>query len=173
MDSSNYDIPLLKRPYRPGVGLMVFNKNSEVFCGKRIDNKSEAWQLPQGGIDDGETPIEAGLRELKEETSIVNAQYVCEYPDWINYDIPLPLANTLWNAKYRGQMQRWLLFYFTGKDSEININTQQPEFKTWEWIQPEQLPLRAISFKRDVYIQITKVFIPILNNFNASELEKR
>ena len=173
MNTSNYNIPLLERPYRPCVGLMVFNTNGEVLCGQRIDNKAELWQLPQGGINEGETPIDAGFRELKEETSIVNVQYVCEYPNWINYDIPLPLANKLWNAMYRGQVQRWLLFYFTGKNSEININTQQPEFKTWEWIKPDQLPLRAISFKKEVYIKITKVFIPILNNFNASQLEKR
>ena len=173
MNSPNYYIPLLERPYRSCVGLMVFNKNGEVFCGQRIDNKAEAWQLPQGGIDEGETPLEAGFRELKEETSIVNVEYVCEYPDWINYDIPLPLADTLWDAKYRGQVQRWLLFYFTGKNSEISINTQQPEFKRWEWIKPDELPLRAISFKKKVYVQITRVFIPILNNFNASELTER
>ena len=173
MNTSNYDIPLSERPYRPCVGLMVFNKNGEVFCGQRIDNKAEAWQLPQGGIDEGETPIEAGFRELKEETSIINVKYVCEYPDWINYDIPLPLANTLWNAEYRGQVQRWLLFYFTGENSEININTKYAEFKKWEWIQPNQLPLRAISFKKIVYSQILKTFIPILNNFNSSELQER
>jgi len=173
MTSTNYDIPLLERPYRPCVGLMVFNKNCEVFCGQRIDNKAEAWQLPQGGIDEGETSIEAGFRELKEETSIVNVQYVCEYPDWLNYDIPLPLANSLWDAKYRGQMQRWLLFYFTGENTEININTKHPEFKTWEWIKPDQLPLKAVSFKKEVYVLITKVFIPILNNFNAPELIDR
>ena len=173
MTSTNYDIPLLERPYRPCVGLMVFNKNCEVFCGQRIDNKAEAWQLPQGGIDEGETPIEAGFRELKEETSIVNVQYVCEYPDWLNYDIPLPLANSLWDAKYRGQMQRWLLFYFAGENTEININTKHPEFKTWEWIKPDQLPLKAVSFKKEVYVLITKVFIPILNNFNAPELIDR
>ncbi|MGY9059183.1 MAG: RNA pyrophosphohydrolase [Candidatus Puniceispirillales bacterium] len=173
MSKTNYDIPLLKRPYRPCVGLMVFNKNGQVFCGQRIDNKAEAWQLPQGGIDEGETPIEAGFRELKEETSIVNVQYVCDYPDWLNYEIPLPLADTLWNGKYRGQVQRWLLFYFIGKNSEININTKNPEFKTWEWINPNQLPLRAISFKKEVYVKITKAFIPILNNFNASKLEER
>jgi len=173
MNSPNYYIPLLERPYRSCVGLMVFNKNGEVFCGQRIDNKAEAWQLPQGGIDEGETPLEAGFRELKEETSIVNVQYVCEYPDWLNYDIPLLLANSLWDAKYRGQMQRWLLFYFTGENTEININTKHPEFKTWEWIKPDQLPLKAVSFKKEVYVLITKVFIPILNNFNAPELIDR
>lgn len=161
------NIPLLKRPYRSCVGLMVFNKIGQVFCGQRLDNKAEAWQLPQGGIDEGETPIEAGFRELKEETSIVNVEFVSEYPEWLNYDIPLPLANALWEGKFRGQTQRWLLFSFTGIDNEININTSHPEFKNWEWINPTQLPLKAISFKQEIYSKINKAFIPIINNFNS------
>ncbi|MDB9772425.1 RNA pyrophosphohydrolase [Alphaproteobacteria bacterium] len=163
------NIPLLKRPYRSCVGLMVFNKIGQVFCGQRLDNKAEAWQLPQGGIDEGETPIEAGFRELKEETSIVNVEFVSEYPEWLNYDIPLPLANALWEGKFRGQTQRWLLFSFTGIDNEININTSHPEFKNWEWINPTQLPLKAISFKQEIYSKINKAFIPIMNNFNSNK----
>ena len=163
------NIPLLKRPYRSCVGLMVFNKIGQVFCGQRLDNKAEAWQLPQGGIDEGETPIEAGFRELKEETSIVNVEFVSEYPEWLNYDIPLPLANDLWEGKFRGQTQRWLLFSFTGIDNEININTSHPEFKNWEWINPTQLPLKAISFKQEIYSKINKAFIPIINNFNSNK----
>ena len=168
MNMSN-NMPLLKRPYRSCVGLMVFNKIGQVFCGQRLDNKAEAWQLPQGGIDEGETPIEAGFRELKEETSIVNVEFVSEYPEWLNYDIPLPLANTLWEGKFRGQTQRWLLFSFTGIDNEININTSHPEFKNWEWINPTQLPLKAISFKQEIYSKINKAFIPIINNFNSNK----
>ena len=163
------NIPLLKRTYRSCVGLMVFNKIGQVFCGQRLDNKAEAWQLPQGGIDEGETPIEAGFRELKEETSIVNVEFVSEYPEWLNYDIPLPLANALWEGKFRGQTQRWLLFSFTGIDNEININTSHPEFKNWEWINPTQLPLKAISFKQEIYSKINKAFIPIINNFNSNK----
>ena len=163
------NMPLLKRPYRSCVGLMVFNKIGQVFCGQRLDNKAEAWQLPQGGIDEGETPIEAGFRELKEETSIVNVEFVSEYPEWLNYDIPLPLANALWEGKFRGQTQRWLLFSFTGIDNEININTSHPEFKNWEWINPTQLPLKAISFKQEIYSKINKAFIPIINNFNSNK----
>ena len=163
------NIPLLKRPYRSCVGLMVFNKIGQVFCGQRLDNKAEAWQLPQGGIDEGETPIEAGFRELKEETSIVNVEFVSEYPEWLNYDIPLPLANDLWEGKFRGQTQRWLLFSFTGIDNEININTSHPEFKNWEWINPTQLPLKSISFKQEIYSKINKAFIPIINNFNSNK----
>jgi len=161
-------IPLLERPYRSCVGLMVFNKLGQVFCGQRLDNKAEAWQLPQGGIDDGELAIEAGFRELKEETSIVNVEFVSEYPEWIYYDIPLPLADKLWDGKYRGQKQRWLLFHFLGDEKEININTKHPEFKNWVWLNPEYLPEKAIFFKKDVYEKINKIFIPILNNFNAA-----
>ena len=162
------EIPLLERPYRSCVGLMVFNKNGNIFCGQRLDNKAEAWQLPQGGIDKDELPIEAGYRELKEETSIVNIEFVCEYPEWLSYDIPLPLANNLWDGKYRGQKQRWLLFHFVGKDEEININTSNPEFKNWAWLKPEKIPDKAISFKKSIYIKINKIFIPVLKNFNSS-----
>ena len=122
MNTSNTQIPLSKRPYRSCVGLMVFNKEGKVFCGQRLDNKAEAWQLPQGGIDKGETPIEAGFRELKEETSIVSVQFISEYPEWLNYEIPLQLANSLWNGMYRGQSQRWLLFSFTGDNKEIDLS---------------------------------------------------
>ena len=108
-------IPLLERPYRSCVGLMVFNKDGNVFCGQRLDNKVEAWQLPQGGIDEGELPIEAGFRELKEETSIINVEFLCEFPEWINYDIPLPLADRLWSGKYRGQSQSGCYFIFLVK----------------------------------------------------------
>ena len=113
---------------------------------------------------------EITFRELKEETSIVNVEFVCEYPEWISYDIPLPLANNLWNGKYRGQKQRWLLFHFLGNDEEININTSNPEFKNWVWLNPEKLPEKAISFKKSVYIEINKIFIPVLNNFNLSKV---
>ena len=170
MSINKNNIPLLERPYRSCVGLMVFNKDGNVFCGQRLDNKAEAWQLPQGGIDEGELPIEAGFRELREETSIINVEFVSEYPEWLNYDIPLPLADNLWEGKYRGQTQRWLLFYFSGKDEEININTSHPEFKNWLWLSPKLLPERAISFKKDVYKKINKIFIPMLNNFNSTEL---
>ena len=157
-------------PLRNGVGIVVLNNENKVFVAKRIDNPKNFWQMPQGGIDDGELPIEAGFRELKEETSIVNVEFVCEYPEWISYDIPLPLANNLWNGKYRGQEQRWLLFHFLGEDEEININTSNPEFKNWVWLNPEKLPYKAISFKKSVYIKINKIFIPVLNNFNSSKV---
>ena len=165
------EIPLSERPYRSCVGLMVFNKDGNVFCGQRLDNKAEAWQLPQGGIDEGELPIEAGFRELKEETSIINVELLCEFPEWINYDIPLPLADKLWSGKYRGQSQRWLLFYFSGEDNEININTLNPEFRNWIWLNPLKLPEKAISFKKGVYMKINEVFIPMLENYIAANIK--
>ena len=171
MSNIHNKIPRLKRPYRSCVGLMVFNKDGNVFCGQRLDNKAEAWQLPQGGIDEGELPIEAGYRELKEETSITNVEFMCEYPEWLNYDIPLPLADNLWDGKYRGQTQRWLLFYFSGQDGEININTSNPEFKNWIWLNPLELPEKAISFKKDVYKKINEIFIPILDNYISSNIK--
>ena len=168
MNEVKNHIPLSERPYRSCVGLMVFNKHGNVFCGQRLDNKAEAWQLPQGGINKGELPIEAGYRELKEETSIINVEYVSEYPEWLNYDIPLPLADKLWEGKYRGQTQRWLLFHFMGKNKEIDIKTNNPEFKDWIWLDPKLLPDKAISFKKEIYRRINKIFIPIIINFNAS-----
>ena len=109
---------------------MVFNNDGNVFCGQRLDNKAEAWQLPQGGIDEGELPIEAGYRELREETSISNVEFVSEYPEWLNYDIPLPFADNLWEGKYRGQTQRWLLFYFIGIDEgELPIEAGYRELR--------------------------------------------
>ena len=142
---------------------MVFNKDGNVFCGQRLDNKVEAWQLPQGGIDEGELPIEAGFRELKEETSIINVEFLCEFPEWINYDIPLPLADRLWSGKYRGQSQRWLLFYFSGEDNEINIKTKNPEFLDWKWIEIDQLTEVVVDFKLHVYKEVKEQVKKIIN----------
>ncbi|MAJ14961.1 MAG: RNA pyrophosphohydrolase [SAR116 cluster bacterium] len=157
--------PLSERPYRPCVGIMVFNNEGLVFSGKRIDNPNNAWQLPQGGIDNNETPIEAGFRELIEETSINSVEYIAEYPDWINYDVPHNLANKLWNGQFRGQTQKWVLFNFTGDDNEININTEYPEFNEWQWTSPLDLTNKAIYFKKDVYEKINLIFLPIIKDF--------
>ena len=115
--------PINQRPYRPCVGLMIFNNYGQIFSGQRLDNPSNAWQMPQGGIDDGENPIDAAFRELEEETSIRSASFIAEYPEWINYDVPKNLADNLWDGKFRGQTQKWLLIHFIGEDSEINVNT--------------------------------------------------
>ena len=158
------NIPLSERPYRSCVGLMVFNKDGNVFCGQRLDNKAEAWQLPQGGIDKGELPIEAGYRELKEETSIINVEFVGEYPEWLNYDIPLPLADNLWKGEFRGQTQRWLLFHFMGEDKEIDINTNKAEFLDWKWVDIDQLTDLVVDFKLDVYKRLKLELKNIISN---------
>ena len=157
----------MSNSYRKGVGIFLISDKKKVWVGKRLDS-DKYWQMPQGGIDTSETELQAMKRELKEETSIINIEFVNEYPEWLNYDIPLPLADNLWEGKYRGQTQRWLLFHFMGKDKEIDINTNHPEFKNWIWLNPELLPKKAISFKKDVYRKINKIFIPMIKNFNAS-----
>ena len=157
--------PYDERPYRPCVGIMVFNNNGLVFSGKRIDNPNNAWQLPQGGINEGESPIQAAFRELEEETSIRSVSYVAEYPEWLNYEIPLYLANNLWNGQYRGQTQKWILLYFNGLDNEINIDTLNPEFKNWLWMEPTELSSKAIYFKKEIYKKINQIFLPIIKEF--------
>ena len=152
--------PLIERPYRPCVGLMVFNYLGDVFSGQRLDNPNNAWQLPQGGINEGESPIDAAFRELEEETSIRSVNYVAEYPEWLNYDIPENLADKLWDQKYRGQTQKWVALKFTGIDSDINIKTHIPEFSKWKWICPHQLTSLAAPFKRGVYENVLNVFKP-------------
>ncbi len=157
-------VPINERPYRPCVGLMVFNSCGKVFSGQRLDNPNNSWQLPQGGIDKGENPIQAAYRELKEETSIISVNYIAEYPGWIKYDVPKNLANNLWEGKYRGQTQKWLLFQFTGSNREININTDNPEFKKWVWLEPLELTGNAVYFKKKVYEEINQIFLPLMQN---------
>ena len=143
--------PYDERPYRPCVGIVLFNSEGKVFVGQRLDNMVEAWQMPQGGIDEGETPLEAGFREMEEEIGTARAEFVAEYPKWLNYDIPEDLANRLWQGRFRGQTQKWLAFRFSGTDSDINIETHEPEFRAWKWADPDDLPGMAVPFKRTVY----------------------
>ena len=143
---------------RIGVGVVVLNNNNEVFVGKRKDNPGDKWQMPQGGIDDGETPLEAGFREMLEEIGTNNAEMLAEHSDWLDYDIPIALADRLWHGQFRGQTQKWIAFRFLGVDADINIQTQEPEFRTWKWAEPEALPNLAVPFKRDVYQNILEEF---------------
>jgi putative (di)nucleoside polyphosphate hydrolase len=148
----------LDRPYRPCVGIVLLNSDKHLFVGQRIDNMVEAWQMPQGGIDHGETPIEAGLREMEEEIGTRRAEVITEHRNWLNYDIPVDLANRLWDGQFRGQTQKWVAFRFSGQDSDINIATAHPEFKSWKWAKPETVPSLAMHFKRDVYKDILAEF---------------
>ena len=149
-----------RRPYRPCVGIMLINSNNRIFAGQRIDNHLEAWQMPQGGIDEGEDVETACFREMKEEIGTDKASIIAIHPEWLNYDIPEILADKLWDRKYRGQTQKWVALKFTGTDIDINIKTHIPEFSKWKWISPQQLASLAAPFKREVYENVLNVFKP-------------
>jgi len=141
--------------YRPGVGIMLLNPAGEVFVGRRIDMPAmPAWQMPQGGIDPGETPRQAALRELKEEIGTDKAEILGESRVWLKYDLPVELAAARWGGRYRGQRQKWFAMRFTGDDSDINLAAEHPEFDAWKWVSPERLPDVIVSFKRQLYIDI-------------------
>jgi len=145
-------------PYRRGVGMMVVNKDNLIFVGKRLDSKGDTWQMPQGGIDEDETILEAGIRELLEETNIRSVEVIAESKNWFYYDVPQSLVGKLWNGKYRGQKQKWLLLKFTGDEKEINIATEEPEFAEWKWVEIDRLPNLIVSFKKTLYNSIVEEF---------------
>lgn len=152
-------------PYRPCVGLMVLNARHEVFVGQRLDFRSDAWQMPQGGIDPGESPLEAALRELGEETGIRRDRValLAEAPDWIPYDLPRELIPKLWKGRYRGQTQRWFAFRFLGEDAEIDIETEHPEFSRWEWSPRDDVLNRIVPFKRTTYRKVLNDFAHVFD----------
>ena len=143
--------PYHERPYRPCVGIMLINKDNKVFAGQRIDNRAEAWQMPQGGIDEGEDVETACFREMEEEIGTRNARIIAIHSDWLDYDIPEGLSDRLWDGQYRGQTQKWVALRFEGEDSDINIATGEPEFCQWRWVDPGQLSSLAVPFKLQVY----------------------
>ena len=149
-------------PYRPCVGVMLVNEEGKVFVGKRIDNQEgDAWQMPQGGMDDGEDVLAAGLRELAEETGVTGelAQLLARSKEELLYDLPDELVGTLWGGKFRGQRQYWLLMRFTGTDDQIDLEAHKPpEFCAWKWVEPEQLPDLIVPFKRRVYRAVLEEF---------------
>ena len=152
------NIPYNERPYRPCVGIFLINCSKQVFGGRRIDSPAQAWQMPQGGIDPGETVVDACMREMAEEIGTSSAQLLCEHSEWLYYDIPLPLADRLWHGQYKGQKQKWMALRFTGNDADININTENPEFCEWHWLPPTKLVNLAVPFKRDVYDDVLNAF---------------
>ena len=146
--------------YRRGVGVMLINERRHVFVGRRIDNRDEAWQMPQGGIDEGEESWPAALRELKEETGIGRklVERLACYPQQLRYDIPDAIASRLWGGKWKGQLQDWYLARFLGIDRDVNIATKHPEFSHWKWVEPHLLPELIVPFKRDMYRAILDGF---------------
>ena len=146
--------------YRRGVGVMLLNPQRKVWVGQRIDNPTDAWQMPQGGLDDGEEPWRGALRELEEETGIrpglVERVAQCAGP--LRYDLPPEMLGKLWGGRWKGQVQHWFLARFTGTDADVNLATVEPEFSAWKWVEPAQLPDLIVPFKRDLYRRLLAEF---------------
>ena len=145
-------------PYRPCVGAMVFNRNGEVFVARRIDTVAEAWQMPQGGIDKGEDPRDAVLRELEEEIGTDKFEIIEETEGWLCYDLPEELIGKVWKGRYRGQRMKWYALRFTGKDSDIDLDTDHPEFEDWKWLPLDKIADMIVPFKRGVYQALLEHF---------------
>ena len=153
-----------KLPLRIGVGIVLLNNENNVFVGKRIDNPKNSWQMPQGGVDQNENFLQAAKRELEEETGIKSVKLIKELDGWFEYDLPENLLGKLWKGKYRGQKQKWFVMKFLGKLDEINVNTRNPEFMDWKWIELSKLPNIAVHFKVNIYKKIKKELTSL--NFN-------
>jgi putative (di)nucleoside polyphosphate hydrolase len=137
---------------------MLFGPDGRVWVGNRIDTPGDHWQMPQGGIDEGESPREAGLRELREEIGTDNAEILAEFPEWLKYDLPPEISAKKWGGRYRGQKQRWFALRFTGRDEDIRLDLHHQEFDAWKWEDIERLPDLAVGFKRDIYQQLVAAF---------------
>lgn len=146
--------------YRRGVGVMLLNEQGRVWVGKRIDYKAEAWQMPQGGMDQGEEPWDTALRELEEETGIAPrlVERIAECPERLRYDLPIELRGSLWKGKWKGQLQNWYLCRFLGRDEDVDIATKHPEFSDWKWVEPALLPALIVPFKRELYRDLLRHF---------------
>ena len=150
-------------PLRVGVGIIVLNKDNKIFVAKRIDNPKNFWQMPQGGVDEGEDFLKAAYRELEEETSIKNVELIKELDGTITYELPDRLLGLIWKGKYRGQKQKWFLMRFVGVDNEINIKTKHPEFLEWKWIDLDMITEVVVDFKLEVYKTLQKEIKSIIN----------
>jgi putative (di)nucleoside polyphosphate hydrolase len=146
--------------YRRGVGVMLLNSERKVWVGARIDNPDDAWQMPQGGIDEGEEPWETALRELEEETGIPPhlVERIAQCPERLRYSLPPELVGVIWTEPWLGQEQDWFLARFLGRDTDVNIATPDPEFREWKWVEPERLPNLIVPFKRDLYRRLLVEF---------------
>jgi putative (di)nucleoside polyphosphate hydrolase len=147
-------------PYRPGAGVMLLNRDGKVFVAQRLDSTLEAWQMPQGGLDEGEDPEDGALRELEEETGIARHQVevIARAPEALLYDLPEDLVGKLWKGQWRGQRQHWFLCRFLARDEDVNIATEHPEFRAWKWADPTELPAMIVPFKRKLYEDVIHAF---------------
>ncbi|MFC7499445.1 RNA pyrophosphohydrolase [Enterovirga sp. GCM10030262] len=147
-------------PYRPAAGVMLLNHEGKVFVAQRLDSTLEAWQMPQGGLDEGEDAEGGALRELEEETGIAPdlVEIIARCPVELTYDLPDDLVGKMWKGRYRGQRQAWFLCRFTGRDEDVNIETEHPEFRAWKWADPAELPAMIVPFKKTLYENVLKAF---------------
>ena len=150
-------------PLRSGVGIVLLNKQNKVFVAKRIDNPKNFWQMPQGGVDDGEDHLSAAFRELEEETSVKNVKLIKEIEGTTSYELPDNLLGIIWKGKYKGQKQKWFLMRYIGKDEDININTKKPEFLEWKWIDISRITEVVVDFKLEVYKELQEKIKKIIN----------
>ena len=150
-------------PLRTGVGIIVLNKENKVFMAKRIDNPKNFWQMPQGGVDEGEDFLRAAYRELDEETSIKNVELIKELDGTTTYELPKHLLGIIWKGKYKGQKQKWFLMKFVGEEKEINIKTKNPEFLEWKWIEIDRITEVVVDFKLQVYKELKEKVQKIIN----------
>ena len=150
-------------PLRTGVGIVVLNKDNKVFIARRIDNFKNFWQMPQGGVDEGEDFLKAAYRELEEETSIKSVELIKELEGTITYELPDHLLGIIWRGKYKGQKQKWFLMKFTGEEKEINIKTKNPEFLEWKWVELDQITELVVDFKLHVYTELKEKIKKIIN----------
>jgi putative (di)nucleoside polyphosphate hydrolase len=147
-------------PYRPAAGVMLLNQENKVFVAQRLDSTLEAWQMPQGGLDQGEDAQAGALRELEEETGIKpeHVEIIARCPVELTYDLPDDLVGKMWKGQWRGQRQAWFLCRFTGRDEDVNIETTYPEFRVWKWADPKELPAMIVPFKKTLYENVLKAF---------------
>ena len=150
-------------PLRMGVGIAILNSKNKIFVGKRKDNPFDKWQMPQGGVDINESLLQAMKRELMEETSIKNIEVLKELNEWFEYELPKNLVGKIWKGKYRGQKQKWFVVKFLGNENEININTQNPEFIEWKWIDIDLLPDLIVHFKKHIYEKVSAEIKKLVN----------